>query len=81
MVDILDVRIDVLRVIALIADEGAFLKRNYRVRVFEYCLDKCGISGIGGSCKLIERNTGNVVNKYVVFVAPVELVIYFIMLV
>lgn len=81
MVEVFDGVVDMLGVIALVADEGTLLKGDDIVCLFEYRLHHGRIGNISGSGKLIERQPGNAIDQDVIFVAPVQLIIFLIMLV
>ena len=70
-----------LLVIRFVADKGAFVDRKHLFRSGKNILGDGGVMNIGGRRQFIERQTGDAINKNVVLVAPVELVILFVVLV
>lgn len=73
--------VDCLDVVALIPDEGAFTKRQKRVREGKDVKGDSAVGYIGGGRHLIKGQAGDTVHQHMALVAPVEGVVLFGMLV
>lgn len=73
--------VNVFFVIGLVADEGALIDGKCHFRSGKDILGDGSIVDVGWRCQFIERQAGDAVNKNVVFVTPVEFVVFLTMLV
>ena len=73
--------VDAFHIVALVGKEGAFLQRNRLIRGREDLSGDGGIGDIARRGQLVERQAGDAVHQHMAFVAPVELVPAFIVLV
>ena len=70
-----------LDIIGLIANERAFLYRQIAVGSFQDVQCHSRICRGGGSCLFTERKPGDAVYQHMVFIAPIKLILTFIVLI
>ena len=73
--------VDAFHIVALVGKEGAFLQRNRLIRGREDLSGDGRIGDVARRGQLVERQAGDAVHQHMTFVAPVELIPAFIVLV
>lgn len=73
--------IDCLDIIGLIANERAFLYRQIAVGSFQDVQSHSRICYISGGGQLTKRKPGDAVHQHMVFIAPIKLILTFIVLI
>lgn len=81
LIDVTDGVVDGLGVIALIGDEGAFPDGDDLIGSTEDIESDGGIGDIGGRGEFADGQAGDAIHEDMVLVAPVELVVLFVVLV
>ena len=81
VVEVLYRVVDVLFIVSLVANEGAFVDGKYGCGSGHDILGDGSVMDTGGRCKLIKRQAGDTVDEDMVLVAPVVLEVLLVVLV
>ena len=81
LIDGLDGVVNILNIKSLVSNEAAFPNRQEIVGTFQNIKGDRAVGNLGGSCKLIDGQPGDAIDQHMILVAPVELVVFLIVLV